>query len=699
MAPINISLYSILFACCLTPLEAISIEEKALEIQNLENVIEINQNDLQEDLFKKKQELSLYHKELEQYLENHTPIPNTLEEKIHLLQAQTQDIYSQWIQNTHNFSLNQQVLIQGEDISLYDFILNFTGNQKIYLIPESIKNIRLNISSEISIPKAYWEDFIKLTLKEHNIDLIPVSDHIRKLEKSSRTILSNFYILDSSEELAKLPKDMKAGFYFPLAFDIRHIFLENLETLNLGTNKKLLLEKGAIVFGYVQELQHLNQLLSLIKQKQDAITCKYVDITPLDKELIQAAESMLHEPSSANTSLNKVLCLPFQEKSNALVLIGEKSKVNQLHEIIENIKEQLCSASHRKLFFYRCKHVNIKEIAPSINEFSKILFQNETKTLVSDSSNTENKAPSSTQFIIDANTNSLISYLDDDKSEAFINLIKRLDVPEIMVNIEVLLFEKVLEKNQQLGLSKLSMGTAAENLQSKSFAYEHSESGGVLDFILNTQKTSDTPAVNLAYKFIMSQKNLQINACPSIVTANKKQAEIAIVDEISINTGYTHKNKLYKTFDRKEVGIRICVTPQVQYPSSPEQKALINLTTDIHFDTAKTTGELPEISKRTLKNEIRVKDGESIILGGLRRKIKDNTKGFMPFIGEISGLEKFFGYDHGKDEQTEIFICLTPSIIQKDKQEKLFNDPSKPFLRPGESPLLNDIINQTPNTL
>jgi general secretion pathway protein D len=98
------------------------------------------------------------------------------------------------------------------------------------------------------------------------------------------------------------------------------------------------------------------------------------------------------------------------------------------------------------------------------------------------------------------------------------------------------------------------------------------------------------------------------------------------------------------------------------------------------------THDRPNVTRRNIKNEVRVQDGETVILGGLRRKESNDGHQMIPFFGELPGIGKLFSMNKLSDSNTEMFIFLTPRILPDDheqwKQVRL-EELSK---RPGDTP-------------
>ena len=258
-------------------------------------------------------------------------------------------------------------------------------------------------------------------------------------------------------------------------------------------------------------------------------------------------------------------------------------------------------------------------------------------------------------------------------------LLKKLDVPKKMVQIEVLLFEKKVSNQNKFGLNLLRVGSAASDKDSKGASFGE-KAAGIMEFLISHGKSSAIPAFDLAYKFLLGQDDVQINASPSVLAVNQTPATIAIVEEISISTSNESDDKKSKTmYSRAQYGITLQITPTINVGEDGQEEGFVTLDTDITFDTtSRQSLDRPDVTRRHIKNHVRIADGQTVILGGLRRKTTDDHKDSIPFLGEIPGLGKLFSMTDLNDSSTEMFLFITPKIIydpvedlEKMKKEEL----------------------------
>jgi len=287
-------------------------------------------------------------------------------------------------------------------------------------------------------------------------------------------------------------------------------------------------------------------------------------------------------------------------------------------------------------------------------------------------------------FIVDVKTNSIVMVVEADILPKLQELLAKLDVPKKMVQIEVLLFEKRISNSTKFGLDLLRLGSAASQTQKTSLTFNDifPISGianpfhkGLLSFMLSRPKENGNPAFDITYNFLLSQHDVQINASPSVITMNQTPAKFAIVEEFSINTGVfeveTVKGVTLKdAFTRAQYGITLEITPTIHLSDEEDYNDeigdYITLETSVNFDTVQPdplSRDRPSVTRRNIENEVLIPDGQTVILGGLRRKNINDSTDAIPFIGEIPGIGKLFSNTNMNDSSTEMFIFITPTII------------------------------------
>lgn len=308
-------------------------------------------------------------------------------------------------------------------------------------------------------------------------------------------------------------------------------------------------------------------------------------------------------------------------------------------------------------------------------------------------------------FIVDPKTGSIVMVVEAYILPKLKDLIAKLDVPKKMVQLEVLLFEKKILNQNNFGLNLLKIGSDASNTNRGGFNFidfitPENTIIGITQFFLSRKKTdSGIPAFDLVYNFLLTREDIQINASPSVLTMNQTPARIEIAEEISVDTGIyeipaTGSNALKRSFARARYGIKIEITPTIhmmsehETPDCHDEENYVTLVTDINFETIQpsATADRPPVTSRMITNEVRIPDGQTVILGGLRRKNTNDKQDTIPFIGELPGIGKLFSSTLSQDSSTEMFIFITPKIISDPGEDLEKLRQAEMTRRPGDIP-------------
>ena len=87
-----------------------------------------------------------------------------------------------------------------------------------------------------------------------------------------------------------------------------------------------------------------------------------------------------------------------------------------------------------------------------------------------------------------------------------------------------------------------------------------------------------------------------------------------------------------------------------------------------------------------------VVDNETVILGGLRKKMIDDKKEGIPFVSEIPGVGKLVSLTNMYDSNTEMFIFITPHIVKDPKEQLICLRQELLALRPGDVPYFLECV-------
>ena len=202
-------------------------------------------------------------------------------------------------------------------------------------------------------------------------------------------------------------------------------------------------------------------------------------------------------------------------------------------------------------------------------------------------------------------------------------------------------------------------------------------------FKLRTPDTADTLGALRALNsddLVVSKLGLGINlkledqdsnllASPRIRARNKEKARILIGDRVPIITNtvtpvQSGGSVVTGSVQYQDVGLKLDFEPQVY--SDQEVGIRISLeVSSIVKEIAGPNGSLAyQIGTRNAQTALRLRDGETQILGGLISAEDRNSSARVPGVGHLPVVGRLFGNNSGSDKKTEIVLSITPRILR-----------------------------------
>jgi len=178
--------------------------------------------------------------------------------------------------------------------------------------------------------------------------------------------------------------------------------------------------------------------------------------------------------------------------------------------------------------------------------------------------------------------------------------------------------------------------------------------------------------------FLMTDSSTHIIDNPEIRVIDGQTAKLRIGDRIPVATGSFQAgvgvgatgtggglvNPLVNTqFQYLDVGVNVDVTPRI-HPDH-EVSLKVNIVVSSQTGTSSIGGiSQPIISQRSIEHDVRLKDGEVNILGGLLEETDSDVRNGWPGFAKIPFLRYFFSGDTIEHQENEILIVLIPHIVR-----------------------------------
>lgn len=248
----------------------------------------------------------------------------------------------------------------------------------------------------------------------------------------------------------------------------------------------------------------------------------------------------------------------------------------------------------------------------------------------------------------EARTNMLVVADTSDKIAALKYLLKQVDVPVKQVLIEA----RIVSADEKFASD---LGLEFAMTQTKQATTSIDLNSGRVNFVI--AKLTNGSLLDLELAALESEGRGKVISSPKLLTADRQAAYIESGAEIP----YQEKTKRGDTsITFKKAVLSLKVTPEIVAEDT------VNLLLQLNQDKVSqlTVNGVPVIDTRKIQTQALVRNGETIVLGGIYEWSKSNNIIGIPVLGKIPLLGLLFRKQETKMERKELLIFVTPRIVE-----------------------------------
>ena len=304
----------------------------------------------------------------------------------------------------------------------------------------------------------------------------------------------------------------------------------------------------------------------------------------------------------------------------------------------------------------------------------------------STTSNNDGKttAEISGNLTVDKATNSLLFYGTASEAQKVRAVLDQIDIPYEQVSLEAQVMSINKTDSKNLGIEwewskapqyyeeytpeKITIDATTGKTTSiepaeitkRASSFNKGTTGGIISFGRNPE--------GLPFEFYYAAKiNALINngkanilSKPKITTINGKEATINIGGEVPIPTLTVSDNTTTTTYEYKETGIILKYTPRV----NDDGYITAKIHTEVSTPTYDADTKAYRFNKRSADTQVRLKDGETMVIGGLIGSDESKVMSKIPFLGDLPILGRFFSNVNNSKNESEVIIFVTARIVK-----------------------------------
>jgi len=575
------------------------------------------------------------------------------------------------------------------DIGLFiKFISELTG--KNFVIDKGVKGKVTIISpTKISVNEAY--KVFESVLDVHGFTTVPAGSIIKivpALHARSKNIETRL------REEAIAPEDKVVTQLIPLAY------------ANPDELKKLfapLISKSSLIVSYpptrmlivTDVLSNIKRLLKIVEAIDVVGIGEEISVIPLE----HATASLLSKPlvsifqkvaqrAKKGAPAGPVVRIMADERTNSLIILATEDDTLRIRKLITLLDKKI-PRMEGDIHVYYLQNANaedlVKVLAALPSEEKKQAAKGKTPVISKE-----------VQIVADKATNSLVIKAKKHDYLVIEDIIKKLDIPRTMVYIEALIMEVNVDKEFRLGVEWLGMEDFTYNGRKGGYFAGSGGAGGVGDYSGIKGLSGIPPSLpsgfslgvvgeaitignvvfpNVAAILQAYQKDSDVNILqtPQILTTDNEEAEIKVGQNVPYLTKEATGDQTYQTYEYKDVGVTLKITPQIN------QERFVRLKIFQENITLKKGAEeyRPTTLKRSAETTVIVKDKNTVVIGGIIGESIERGAYQVPCLGDIPGLGLLFKSRSRSRNKTNLFVFLTPHIIENSFEARKIYEEKK----------------------
>lgn len=387
------------------------------------------------------------------------------------------------------------------------------------------------------------------------------------------------------------------------------------------------------------------------------------------EDVLRSINTLLGGPDS---NLN----LSFDERSNSLLMAGDPVRREKVRTIIKQLDEPVVGEGNTQVVYVH--YVDAKEIEP--------ILQNLAQSIQSQ----KKEETSGISIEASESANALVINAPPAVLNTMKRVVSQLDIRRAQVMIEALVVEVSGDVADDIGVSWLSTDitdlndddvvTAVNTLGDLPVA-----SATPTEFINpdtgDTETLPFSPGTGITFGYftngnlqaairaLQSTQSANILSTPSVVAIDNEEASLLVGQNVPFRTGQetsaaSSTDNPFVTIERQDIGISLNVTPRINAGDSITleiKQTTENIEPDINIASDIVT------NKREILTKALIKDGQTLVLGGLIQNRETEVQTKVPVLGSMPLIGKLFSSTSTDNEKTNLMVFIRP-IILKDEE-------------------------------
>ena len=374
-----------------------------------------------------------------------------------------------------------------------------------------------------------------------------------------------------------------------------------------------------------------------------------------------------------------VLVLPVPSVNSVILFAGDRALLDHAIQWARELDRPNPAAGGRSLFYYPVRNTKAADIAEVLGTMGASAPVAPTPVTATAAPNAappvQANASAGRALIVDEPRNALIFQGDPAEWERLLPLIRQMDREARQVMIEVTIAEVTLDDNEEFGVSWFAKGDAGRFNGNFNFGtLPAAAAGGAgLSYLLDVAGES-----RALLKAFADDQRVSILSTPRLMVKSGEEASIDVGTEVpTITARQTSPQQidgdsaLLQSIQYRKTGIILSIKPTVYSDDRVdiELSQEVSEALPLSEDSANSTGS-PSIFNRSVRTSLSLRDGGSIVIGGLMSHRMTNSDSGIPFVKDVPLLGNLFKSQTHRKNKTELVLMIVPYIVGSDQRAR-----------------------------
>ncbi|WP_278182781.1 type II secretion system secretin GspD [Vibrio misgurnus] len=580
---------------------------------------------------------------------------------------------------------------KGTDIQEF---INIVGRnlEKTIIVDPSVRG-KVDVRSFDTLNEAQYYSFFLSVLEVYGFAVVEMDNGVLKVIKSKDAKTSAIPVLSGDERA-------NGDTVITQVVAVKNVSVRELSPLlrqlidNAGAGNVVHYDPANIILitGRAAVVNRLAEIIRRVDQAGD----KEIEVVELNNasaaEMVRIVEALSKTTDAQNTPEFLKPKFVADERTNSILISGDPKVRDRLKRLIKQLDVEMATKGNNRVVYLKYAKANdMVEVLKGVSDN----LQAEKGT-----GQANNSKRNEVMIAAHVDTNSLVLTAPQDIMNAMLEVIGQLDIRRAQVLIEALIVEMSEGDGINLGVqwgslesgSVIQYGNTGASIGNVMIGLEEAKETTITDSRWNSDTSKYEPytrteagdysslasalsglqgaAVSIALgdwtaliSAVSNDSTSNILSSPSITVMDNGEASFIVGEEVPVITGSTASSSNtnpFQTVERKEVGIKLKVVPQINEGDSVQ----LNIEQEVSNVLGANGAVDVRFAKRQLNTSVMVQDGQMLVLGGLIDERAMESESKVPLLGDIPLLGQLFRSTSSQLEKKNLMVFIKPTIIR-----------------------------------